>query len=306
MDLVTHAMTGVLLGRAFTKDKESRAAALLLAVVSVFPDIDYISRFWGVDVFLRYHRGLTHGVLFMVLVPGVLTLLWRLYTGGRAGFWFVLSAVAYCVHLLLDMITQYPMRLLAPFSWRPFSWDLVFILDPYITGAIVFGLYLSFKSKKPAQRAHIVTAVFCVLALYVGIRATFKSVTGNFLKTQMTATRYHLYPLPNDFLRWWFVVEDQREYRTGFVDLFTETVCLQDILDKNAKDPLLERTGKLPEVKNFLYFARQPYPVVYRGDGPTRVVWRELSYSFLPGEHFVAVVEFNRAGSIKRAYAKIR
>ncbi|RME67304.1 MAG: hypothetical protein D6778_03460, partial [Nitrospirae bacterium] len=188
----------------------------------------------------------------------------------------------------------------------PFNWDLVFILDPYITGAILFGIYLTFKSKKHAQRAHIVTAVLVVLAMYVGIRAILKSTTGDFFQRQMNVRKYNLYPLPNDFLRWWFVVDNPEEYRTGFVDLFTRSICFQDILDKSQKNPLIDRTKELKEVQNFLSFSRTPYPVVYRDDSGTRVVWKELSYSFVPGEHFVAVVEFNRAGKVKRAYAKIR
>jgi len=36
----------------------------------------------------------------------------------------------------------------------------------------------------------------------------------------------------------------------------------------------------------------------------TIVVWRELAYSFLPGEHFVAKVMFDREGKISESYFK--
>jgi len=307
MDIFTHTFTGILLSRAFRKDREYKKLLILLVISSLLPDIDYLTRLWGVDVFLRYHRGITHGVLFLVIVPIGMAVLWRFYSGGRFMLWFYLSLLAYSIHLFLDIITQYPMRILSPFSWTAYSWDLVFIIDPYITGAVLLGIWLTFKTKKSAQQAHIVFIVICVLAIYVGVRALTKSYAEKFLEKQLHVKSYTLSPLLNDFLRWWFVAEDNREYKTGFIDLFSKSVCFQDLLDKDAfRDKLIIKTKELKIIKNFLYFAKTPYPVIYRSKNGIRVLWKELSYSFIPGEHFVAVVEFDNRGKIKKAYAKIR
>ena len=55
-------------------------------------------------------------------------------------------------------------------------------------------------------------------------------------------------------------------------------------------------------VRNFLYFARYPYAEVQRDPERITVVWRELAYSFLPGEHFIAVVIFGNDGKVIHAY----
>lgn len=103
-------------------------------------------------------------------------------------------------------------------------------------------------------------------------------------------------PLPNDFLRWWFIAKSGNEIKVGFSDLFTQRVCVQETYFIADKDPFIEISKKTKVVKNFLYFARYPYAEVKRDAGKVTVIWRELAYSFLPGEHFIAKVTFDNEG----------
>jgi hypothetical protein len=55
-------------------------------------------------------------------------------------------------------------------------------------------------------------------------------------------------------------------------------------------------------VKNFLYFARYPYAQIRRDSDNITVIWRELVYSFIPGEHFIAVVIYGSDGKVADSY----
>ena len=81
MDPVTHALTGAAIKQLGFKRKATLA---VLLISSLAPDLDYITRFWGADVFLRYHRGITHGVAALVVVPIIIAVAF----GYKKGFFY--------------------------------------------------------------------------------------------------------------------------------------------------------------------------------------------------------------------------
>jgi len=111
-------------------------------------------------------------------------------------------------------------------------------------------------------------------------------------------------PLPNDFLRWWFIAKSGDEIKVGFADLFTKRICVQNTFTFNDKDPLVERSKETKLVKNFLYFARYPYPEIKKQGGRTIALWKELAYSFMPGEHFTAKVTFDENNKLIKSEFK--
>ncbi len=289
MDPVTHGLTGALLSNLFPR---KRAVLTVLLVASLAPDLDYITRLWGADVFMRYHRGITHGVAALLLF----TLLMGLSIDRGKGFLFYasLSFLGYGTHLVMDLVNQYPVRILSPLDWSRYSLDLVFIIDPYISGAVLLGVVLAVR--KGTRRFTVTAAVLLFLIGYLGCRSYLKGLAEDFLRGRLDEYHYRLSPLPNDFLRWWFITRSGAEYKVGFVDLFTRRVYIQERFVYSEEAPEVKESKQLKTVRSFLYFARFPLPEVERKDGETIVTWRELSYAFLPGEHFTARIRFDRMG----------
>lgn len=128
MDPITHTLAGATI---FNLGFKRRFALWVILISSIAPDFDYITRLWGIDVFLRYHRGITHGILALFIIP----LLIGLIFGHKKGFFYYtfLSFTAYALHLFLDLTNQYGTRILSPLDWEQYSLDLVFIIDPYVT-----------------------------------------------------------------------------------------------------------------------------------------------------------------------------
>lgn len=62
---------------------------------------------------------------------------WERPRWGLLYFYGCLGALS---HILLDFSNNYGVRPLAPFSWRWFSWDILFIIEPLFLGALLLGL----------------------------------------------------------------------------------------------------------------------------------------------------------------------
>lgn len=297
MDPVTHALSGVVIYQFGFKKK---VAFFAIVFSTLAPDLDYITRLWGLDVFLRYHRGITHGVLALFTFPALMGLIFRKH-GGFFYYYFI-SFIAYGLHLFLDLTNQYGTRILSPLDWNSYSLDLTFIIDPYISIGLFISIVVARLNKKKATIIALCTVI--LLIIYIWGRWYLQVQALNFLKTKVDTNIYKVYPLPNDFLRWWFITKSGDEVNTGFVDIFTKRICFQDNYKINNDNPAIENSKKSQVVQNFLYFAKFPYAEVKIEDKMTLVIWRELSYSFFSGDRFIAKAVMNEKGEVIKAYFK--
>ncbi len=297
MDPITHSLAGATI---YNLGFRRKAAFWVLLLASITPDFDYITRFWGLDIFLRYHRGITHGILALFVVPLFLGILF----GYKRGFLYYLfvAFLGYAGHLFMDLTSQYGTRILSPLDWEQYSLDLTFIIDPYITLGLLLSVILCKMNKKRSVTIALIT-IFLFIA-YAGGRFYLQNKNIDFLKSNLEANIYRVYPLPNDFLRWWFVAKSGNDVRVGFSDLFTGRICMQETYTLPEDDPFIERSKNERVVNNFLYFAKYPYANVTIEKEKTVVTWRELSYSFMKGDHFVTKVIFNNEGKVLNSYFK--
>ena len=142
MDPITHSLAGAAIAQLGFKRK---GAFWVLLISSVAPDIDYITRFWGVDVFLRYHRGITHGILALFLVPLIIAVI----AGFRKGFFITISCLSWPTGYIYLWISQTSTaRVLSPFDWNAYSLDISFIIDPYISIGLFLCVVLGIFARK--------------------------------------------------------------------------------------------------------------------------------------------------------------
>lgn len=288
MDPITHALSGYAVGRTLSSN---RVLIGVFLIFSLLPDIDILLRIHSKELFLTYHRGITHGILALLLLPAIPAIIYMKKIGFLklyfAGF------LAYLIHLLLDLTNQYGTRILSPFDWNSYALSLTFIVDPYILIPLLIAVILSFKLKKSIKILFILSIVF--ITVYIGLKAYIKKDARDFLKQKIEAHQYRLYPLPNDFLQWWFVVRHHDEYTTGLVDLFSKRVYI-DQKYKIKNDASVIKSKESPSVKAFLSFAKHPVAQVKQEGDTVSVIWRELSYGFLPSDLFTAKVWLKDSG----------
>jgi inner membrane protein len=131
-------------------------ATAVLLVAANAPDVDAITYFGEPFQSFAVRRGITHGLLAVVIWPFVITglmLAWdrcvrrRRAPGAppaRAGPVFGLAALAVLTHPALDWLNTYGMRWLMPFDGTWTYGDAVFIIDPWIwlmLGSVPFLRY---------------------------------------------------------------------------------------------------------------------------------------------------------------------
>ncbi|MDQ3699047.1 MAG: metal-dependent hydrolase, partial [Gemmatimonadota bacterium] len=150
MDNICHTLAGAALAESGLKRRTALGTATLI-IGANFPDIDAIAIPLGHS--LAWRRGVTHGVLALVVLPLALTALvlaWdrlvrrRARSGAKEAVRprqiLFLAMLAVLTHPVLDWMNTYGMRWLMPFDGRWFYGDALFIIDPWLWIALGAGV----------------------------------------------------------------------------------------------------------------------------------------------------------------------
>jgi inner membrane protein len=155
VDNLTHSLVGALMGRMGLKRLTARAMPALILSANL-PDIDsFAARAFGRDP-LAAHRGFTHGIGGLILMPllaAAIILLWERLRPGKDSSIKIAGLLLVCFlgvlsHDLLDFATSYGTRLLEPLSHRWFYGDAIFIIDPWIWLMLILGLEMSWRAER--------------------------------------------------------------------------------------------------------------------------------------------------------------
>lgn len=238
MDNLTHTLTGAAIGAAGLS-KRTRLAVPALLLGANAPDIDAIAYFIDPTLALDVRRGITHGVLAMLVLPFVLAgLLMGIDALARRFGWtkaapanpralLLVCAVAILSHPLLDLMNTYGVRLLAPLSWRWFYGDTLFIVDPWVLLALTVGLIVTRKAGAfGARTALAVTFAYVVFMVSISAVARWWVRDGALALLEAEPQRVLASPVPlNPFSRD-IVVETDSAYFPGRVTFFPPRVTL--------------------------------------------------------------------------------
>ncbi len=150
MDPITHGLIGAAAVQAFHPRAFTPRMALAGAAGAMLPDLDVLIRS-STDplVSIEFHRNFTHSLLFIPAGGFIAAvLLWLLFRRKTPLFQLCLAAtLGYATHPLLDACTTYGTLLLWPFSMQRISWDLISIIDPVVTLALILGILFSWRKK---------------------------------------------------------------------------------------------------------------------------------------------------------------
>lgn len=146
MDTLTHALAGAALSDAFFRQRLGRWATPFSLAVAALPDIDVVAYFFSAETAWAHHRGYTHAFFIMILAAPILGAAgWllgrrdeRARDGAKWGWWTLLALVCLVIaHTPLDLATSWGTMPLLPFSNARLSWDLVPILDIFMTSVLL-------------------------------------------------------------------------------------------------------------------------------------------------------------------------
>ncbi len=309
MDPVTHTLVGAALARSGLERRTGLATATLLIGANL-PDVDVVSYAWGSTTALGFRRGLTHGVLGVAVLPLLLTgaiVLWdrwfrrRRAAGGRPVVprqVLLLAAIAVATHPLLDFLNTYGVRWLAPFSWRWFYGDVLFIVDPWVWALLAAGVWAGRRGPRGPRIALAATVAYTMMMAASNLAAR-QVAERSLARTGDRALRIMAAPLAVTPLGRWVVVETEAGYRAGMLEwLAPEKLELEPLpLDREAPKPIADAIRGDPGARRFLGWARFPYYVVDERDDGRVVYIGDARYTLDPEGSWAAIrVELPRAG----------
>ena len=305
MDNLCHTLAGAALGEASLK-RRTRLGMATLMLASNLPDID-VAVFATDTLAMSFRRGWTHGVLAQALLPPVLALVmfawgrWRRPVRGAAdrdprpagpplslrGL-LLLAYVGTWLHVGMDWMNSYGVRLLKPFSDRWFYGDALYIVDPFLYTIFGAGIVLARVAARrgspapwrPARVALAITAVYMatMLASNWWARAEVRSGLD---RAGRSGARFMVTPVFANPFRREVIVDVGDRYEKGFLwfDPLPHFRPAGYGVEKNDRAEEVMAVRDRPRVGAFLMWSRFPFFVVERTAGRTSVVLNDYRYS---------------------------
>lgn len=253
MEPITHLLVGACISRAGLNRKTALATATL-AISAEIGDLDVFYTFGGPVVGFSHHRGFTHTFLGVPLVAALTLAVvygWnRLFRRPRArdpgapvvsrrtglpmrwGLLYGYACLGGVVHLLLDFTNNYGLRPFEPFSYKWYSWDIVFIVEPFMLLVLVLGLVMpslfsliqeEIGARRPGLRGRrgAIFALVCVVLMW-GVRDFEHRRAVAALESRVyqgaEPIRVSAFPYPWNPFVWHGVVETENFFQTMAVN----------------------------------------------------------------------------------------
>jgi len=297
MDNVCHTLVGAALAEAGLKRRTALGGATLM-IGANFPDIDVLAVPLGHGVDFR--RGWTHGVLALVVLPFMLTatmLAWDRWVAApravRQGIdrprgaaiprqLLILSAISILTHPTLDWMNEYGMRWLMPFSGKWFYGDTLFIVDPWLWGALGLGVALARRTgPRSAHIALAASAAYIVAALAFGTAS--RRIARRELATRALEPSARLMVAASfaNPLQRRILVDDGGRYHSGSLSLgSTPRLEIDRVIETNASTPAAIQAATTPEGRRFLVWSRFPFYAIESHAEGILVRIADARYSF--------------------------
>ncbi len=322
MDIGTHALASFALMRA-TFTRAPRAGWPVVIVAGIVADVDGISAAFGPAAYLKWHLTFIHSLLAIVLLAVLCSLLYRvlapetLRNRFSSGAVLILTLLAGCLHVAMDVCQSDGISLFWPISTQRIAADWLPSLDPVIFAILIAAILLpellrlvsaeiGAKDKKPRGQTGAIIAL-SLIALYIGVRATFHSNAIGALESVTYRgewpRRVAVYPVSTSLFTWNGVVETESALHEIAVHVTSGAPINPDAgvtVHKPEASPLLEAARSAPSAVAFLRVAQFPKATIEKTETGFRVDLRDLGYA-AAGEserELLAIVELNPAGMI--------
>jgi inner membrane protein len=284
MDNLTHTLTAVAISQTGL-NRKTRFATLTLILAANAPDIDILSGLKNSITYLKYHRGIAHSFVGIIVLA---IIIWGFmaWVGKKVkpkpglplnSRWLLLAAfLGTGSHLLLDFTNAYGVRPFLPFSGRWYAWDIMFIFDPLLLALLILGLavpwLLRLISEEVGSRpAGLVPgAVFCLVAMVAlwGVRdfahRRALAILDSRTYSGEVPQRFSALPVVANPFTWTGVVETDTAFHVVRVNALDANGIPEEMgtFEKPQSSPALAAAMKTPSGRIFLDFARFPWAQV--------------------------------------------
>jgi inner membrane protein len=298
MDSLTHIALGACLGEVLLDRKLGRKAMLWGALAQSIPDIDFLANIWMVPPeSLLAHRGLTHSLLFTVLISAGLAMAaekWHRPHDIHFLKWLQFFTMLIGLHLLLDAFNNYGVGWFEPFSHDRISFHAIYVIDPFFSIWPGIGcMALLFLHLDHPHRIRWALTGMILPVLYLCYSLYNKSIVESRVKSALSTiairqVRHFTTPAPLNSWLWFVAVEDETGYHTAYRSVFDGNApMLFTFFPRN--DSLLSKISDHEEIAQLKRFSQGYHTTEYWND---TLVFNDLRFGQMigwedPKAHFV-------------------
>lgn len=270
MDTITHLALGAVIGEIVGGKVVGKKAALVGAVVAILPDLDVaVQPFLPSATAMLFHRGITHSLLFWLVVSPLLGLLvWRLFKDTNKLLWIKLCVAAWFSHIFIDSFNSYGTALFLPFSSYRVSLGVLGVVDLFITlPLLAFAVGLIFF--KMQYRLSIAKWLLVFTLAYMAVGLFFQQeikarARREFAQEGITMRSIHVRALPLSILAWQVVGETDSTFVLAHRGVAEQGVWHFTTFPKRWE--LLHQYVSNKEVMRAIRFTQRQYTVKADGD----------------------------------------
>ena len=297
-------------------DRWTPHAVWISVLAANAPDVDVVAWLGGSLTYLNWHRHITHALSAVPVMAALPLLLLRL--GFRKRFpWrraYLVSLVAAATHPLLDSLNTYGVRLGLPFTERWYRLDVTYVIDVWITGALLLATVGPMLSRLVSEEIGARGAVGRGWA-YFGLTFLVLHNMGRVVLHECAvatvdsriyrgATPQRVAAFPDPFAPWlWHgLVETDSFYAMPDVDLLRQfDPDDARVYFKPAHSEWIPRARRATAVQDYLRFAQYPLWLEMPASSPregVRVMVTDLRFSQPPQIRFAATALLDSEGRV--------
>lgn len=322
MDVGTHALASFALAR-ISLPRAPSIAVVFVIVAGTIADLDALSAFSSLSVYLSWHRTYTHSLVVSTALSLGLGLLYALLIDKsgqtRISRFAVFGTIllAGWLHLAMDACQFAGVQLFWPFSRQNIAADWLANLDPWILAIFVLAIAMpellhlvsseiGAKEKRPRGRTAAIIGLIAVI-LYVGARAVLHSeaLAAMQSRTYRGESPRRAAALPESVFpfAWHGIVETESALHLLTMNLVPGASFDPEsgvTLYKPEASPVLDEARNSQAARKFLSVARFPKATVEKTAVGSNVELRDLVYASV-GESrhaIVVIVKIDANGKI--------
>jgi len=288
VDNVSHTLAGWALSRA-AGPRRPPGTTLALVLASNLPDIDIVLGVRSDAAYLLFHRGLTHSLVGLVILPLVLAagLWWAYGRRTRFGWLALVSSCGVALHLLYDVLTSWGTMLLYPFSAQRYALDWLFIVD-FVTWALPIAVLLASRRRPERARTAVVAWMLALLLYGASSALVHRSVIAAVVGAEQAAGRAtaeaFAFPRFGAPWRWVGVAVESRQATDPRIAMYKvrglpPEAGLTGRIDRSFDDPWVRAALATRSGQAYLWWARVPVAAVVRAESEVTVTLNDLRYT---------------------------
>jgi membrane-bound metal-dependent hydrolase YbcI (DUF457 family) len=222
MDLFTHMMISYILSTVFGKAVGGISEPQLLfgVIAGMFPDFDMFTfPLWRKIPRLRHH-GISHSLLFPVVNSVIMALIAFLIWGIDPLSLIPIGIISGVFHIVSDLVTNFPVPLLAPFSWKGFSLFIDSAINPYMLFPMPVIIVAFWQLRAQAYPYDVFVLFLACVSLWIIIHFLVKVAIKLHLNRRFKDLGDKVQAYPTFWWREWYMMRTETHGTTELTEYY--------------------------------------------------------------------------------------